>query len=61
MMWTVAMLAAIAVVAAAMGARRRRKRRPLMILPPARAWPKSDPLHRQAVHHFASGAMPPWN
>ncbi|HYM72220.1 MAG TPA: hypothetical protein VET89_04515 [Stellaceae bacterium] len=30
------------------------------IVPPGRKG-RPDPAHRQAIHHFASGVLPPWH
>jgi hypothetical protein len=51
----VAVLAAIC--AFALGGRLRGRR--FVILPPS-DHAKPDPAHRQAIHHFASGVLPPW-
>lgn len=37
---------------------RLRGRRFVVILPSGKA--KPDQPHRQAIHHFASGVLPPW-
>ena len=50
-----AFIAAISVFA--LGGRLR-GRRFVVILPNRQAEP--DPAHRQAIHHFASGVLPPW-
>jgi hypothetical protein len=33
--------------------------RSLVMIPPSRH-AAAEPQHRQAIHHFASGVLPPW-
>jgi hypothetical protein len=51
-------LVALAALAAVAIAGRWRGRR-FVVIPPSDKL-KPDPAHRQAIHHFASGVLPPW-
>jgi len=51
-------LLVMAALAAAAILGRRRGRRFVVIPPSGRV--KPDQAHRQAIHHFASGVLPPW-
>jgi hypothetical protein len=55
------LLLGLAVIAAvcvfALGGRLSGRR--FVVLPPSRLT-RPDPAHRQAIHHFASGVLPPW-
>jgi hypothetical protein len=47
----------LGIAATALGVRRSGRR--LVMIPPD-APPRPERPHRQAIHHFASGALPPW-